>query len=104
MKQKNITKDKCLKSFDAKITGKINGWLSAKITFGNGGHQDNVFEEEDTLCLWWKKYYKNKEDKLVILIDTNLEKEFITLKNKYKICKNIIITNHFEFQNYMIKY
>lgn len=102
MKKENITKDKCLKSFDAKISGKINGWISAKITFGSGGHQDNVFEEEDTLCLWWKKYIKNIDLKLVILIDTNLKNQIKTLKEKYNNCDNILITNHYHFQEYLV--
>ena len=103
MEKKKISKDQCLKSFDAKITGKMKGWLSAKITYGNGGHQDNVFEEEDTLCSWWKNNMKNKDQKLVILIDTDLKKEYDTLKTKYKDCKSIIITNHYQFQEYLLK-
>jgi hypothetical protein len=58
MKKKNIQKDCCLKSFDGKITGKFNGYISAKVSYGSGGHQDNVFEEMDVLAEWWSKYKK----------------------------------------------
>lgn len=103
MTKDKIRKDQCLKSFDAKITGTITGWLSAKITFGSGGHQDNVFEEQDTLCMWWENYMKDKKERLVILIDTDREKEFTTLKNKYKECKNILITDHVGLQEFIMK-
>jgi hypothetical protein len=35
----------CLKSFDGKISGKISGWIFAKVVIGEGGHQDNVYED-----------------------------------------------------------
>jgi hypothetical protein len=102
MKIKQIQKDCCLKSFDAKISGKINGFISAKVAYGSGGHQDNVFEELDTLAEWWKKYKSGSEELLVILIDTDLIKKIITIKEKYSSVNNVKVFNHIEFQEYMI--
>lgn len=102
MKREKIPKDSCLKSFDAKITGKMEGYISAKVSFGNGGHQDNVFEEMDNLADWWKKYKNNSDEFLIILIDTDLTKKVINLKQKYTNIKNIKIFNHVEFQQYII--
>lgn len=97
----NIELNDCLKSFDAKITGKINGWLFAKIVIGKGGHQDNVFEETYNLCEWIIKF-GNINDIYIILIDTNLEIKFNKLKEKYSNISNIIIGNHIDIQQYFI--
>lgn len=102
MKIKQVKKDCCLKSFDAKISGKINGFISAKVAYGSGGHQDNVFEELDTLAEWWEKYKTEIEEFLIILIDTDLITKFTTIKEKYRNVNNIKIFNHIEFQQYMI--
>ena len=102
MKNKGITMDCCLKSFDANISGKINGFISAKVSYGGGGHQDNVFEELDTLSEWWKKYKSESEELLVILIDTDLINKFTTIKEKYRSVNNVKVFNHIEFQQYMI--
>lgn len=102
MKDHNISKDCCLKSFDGKICGKINGYISAKVSFGSGGHQDNVFEEMDTLAEWWCNYKKNTDEYLIILIDTDLEDKFNCIKLKYEKCHNIKIFNHYDFQEYII--
>ena len=103
MKEKKILKDECLKSFDGKISGKLFGWLFAKVVFGSGGHQDNVFEEADNLCCWVKKFHRDSENLFVILIDTDLEDKFNKLKSKYHDISNILITNHYEFQQYLIE-
>ncbi len=102
MKQKNIQKDCCLKSFDGKISGKVNGYISAKVAYGAGGHQDNVFEEMDTIAEWWKKYKSGTEEILVILIDTDLKTKFDRLNDKYLSFDNIFVFNHIDFQQYMI--
>ena len=102
MKTKCIEKDDCLKSFDAKIDGKINGFISSKISFGKGGHQDNVFIEQDTYASWWTKHKNDSNDILVLLIDTDLEKQFERLKSKYNDIKNIFVFSHVEFQQYII--
>jgi hypothetical protein len=93
--------DCCLKSFDAKITGKINGFISAKVVYGSGGHQDNAFEEMDTLSHWWTRYKSDSVDFLIILIGTDLTTKFAILK-KYDDTKNVKIFDHVEFQRYMI--
>lgn len=99
-KSSNIRKDMCLKSFDAKISGKINGWIFAKVVYGKGGHQDNVFEEADNICDWITKYKKNEI--YVVLIDTDLLQKFETLKTKYTNIEGLLIMNHVEFQRYII--
>jgi hypothetical protein len=102
MRKKKISKDCCLKSFDAKISGKIDGLISAKVAYGSGGHQDNVFEELDTLAEWWKKYKSGSKKLLVILIDTDLINKTTTIKKKYSSVNNVKLFNHIEFQQYMI--
>ena len=101
VKSLKIQKNDCLKSFDGKISGKKNGWLSAKFVIGRGGHQDNVFEEEHTLCDWIIKYGKENEI-YMILIDTDLVSQLNELKQKYTAHPNIIIGNHVEIQQYFI--
>jgi hypothetical protein len=102
MKQNSITIDQCLKSFDAKVSGKIEGWISAKVAFGSGGHQDNVFEEMDGLAFWWSKYKNGSSQYLIILLDTDLVDKNTCIKNKYNTVENIKIFNHVEFQDYVI--
>jgi len=103
MKQENISKDACLKSFDGKISGKIKGWIIAKNTFGSGGHQDNVFEELDSYCLWVKTFKLNKNEYYIIIWDTDNKTNYIALIEKYKLIKNLLVSNHYEFQKWMIK-
>lgn len=103
MKEKKIKKENCLKSFDGKIEGKLNGWIFSKIVFGKGGHQDNVFEEADNLCDWIKKFQKEENIIYFLIIDTDLNKKFEDLKNKYLNFKNIYICDCYNFQEYIIK-
>lgn len=102
MKSQKIPKDRCLKSFDAEIAGNMNGYITAKVSYGKGGHQDNVFDEMDHYANWWKQYRDKADDILVILIDTDLENKFNAIKQKYCNTKNIMIFNHIEFQQYLI--
>jgi hypothetical protein len=102
MKQKNITKDCCLKSFDGKINGRMKGYIAAKVSFGYGGHQDNIFEEMDILANWWSNYKIEENEYLIILIDTDLKDKFTCLKTKYKKINNIKVFDHFELQEYII--
>ena len=102
MKEQNIPKDMCLKSFDAKISGKMEGWIFAKVVFGAGGHQDNVFEEADSMCEWVSKYKQEGHELYVIMLDTDLTNKFDIIKNKYISTKNLMVTNHYDFQNYII--
>jgi hypothetical protein len=103
MKTRGIRKDECLKSFDAQISGKVNGWVFAKVVYGSGGHQDNVFEEADTLCDWVCRFKKDYAELYVILIDTDLESKFRVLKEKYTGISNLLIMDHYEFQEYLIR-
>jgi len=102
IKEKKIQKDCCLKSFDGAIRGNMNGYIAAKVAYGNGGHQDNVFEEMDIISEWWSNFKKGKDEILVLLIDSDLTEKIIRLKEKYKANNNIMVFNHFEFQNYVI--
>ena len=101
MKKLNLRKDCCLKSFDAKISGKLNGFIAAKVSFGNGGHQDNVFEEMDVLAQWWS-VFQICQLNLIILIDTDLKDKFLCLRAKYEKFKNIFVFDHCEFQEFII--
>lgn len=101
IKKNKISLNDCLKSFDAKISGKINGWVFAKIVIGNGGHQDNVFEEAYILCEWIIKY-SILSDIYIILIDTDLMNKFNELKKRFNLIENLIIGNHIEVQQYFI--
>ena len=101
IRKQKINKTEYLKSFDGEIIGdKIQGLIFAKIAIGEGGHQDNVFEEAVNIAEWILKF--GKEDKLyVLLIDTNLNESFNNIKNKYHK-NNIIVVNHIDFQKYLI--
>ena len=101
IKKNKISLNDCLKSFDAKLSGKINGWVFAKIVIGNGGHQDNVFEEAYILCEWVKKY-SIISDLYILLIDTDLTIKFNDLKKEFNDIENLIIGNHIEIQQYFI--
>jgi len=102
MTSKQIPMDKCLKSFDAKIYGNINGCLASKIVYRNGGHQVNVFEEMDTLAEWWETHKCETTEILIVLIDTDLSTKLEKLNEKYKHVVNVKVFNHVEFQQYMI--
>lgn len=102
IKKMKIQKDCCLKSFDASIDGKMKGYISAKVAYGSGGHQDNVFEELDTVAEWWSKYKSNTEEYLVILVDTDLHEKFARIKDKYAKVSNIMVCSHYHFQEYII--
>ena len=97
---KKYAKNDCLKSFDGKISGHVNGWIFAKVVFGTGGHQDNVFEEAHTFCDWVCKF-GNDGELYVVLIDTDLTSQFEELNKKYHK-NNILVVNHIDFQQYMI--
>jgi hypothetical protein len=93
-------KNLCLKSFDAEITGKLKGYVFAKVVYGNGGHQDNVFEEAHTFANWVKEF--GDSDLLyVLLIDTDLQSRFKNLKEKE--LKNLLVVDHVQFQQYIIQ-
>jgi hypothetical protein len=96
-------KNSCLKSFDAEIEGIWEGYVFAKVLFGNGGHQDNVIEEAHTFADWVLKF--GKSDLLyVILIDTDQTSNSKFQQLKAKATKNLLVVNHIEFQQYIIDY
>ena len=95
-KVSKLSKLDCLKSVDGVINGKVEGYIFAKIVFGEGGHQDNVFHEAAQFGDWARKYAK--EDKIyVILVDSDLQNKYNELKEKYD-SDNVWVVNHIEFQ------
>ena len=96
-----VNKDDCLKSFDGKIEGKMTGWTFNKVSYGIGGHQDNVFREAHEFCDWVITHRMDDGDVYVVIIDTNQTKKMDTLKKKKN--KNLLIVDHFEFQQYVIE-
>lgn len=103
MYKKKICKEDCLKSFDAKMSGKMRGWVFAKVVIGIGGHQDNVFEEIESLCRWITTHKNNTKETFLFLIDTDQDKKVNCIKRKYRELKNLLIMNHYEFQDHVIK-
>jgi hypothetical protein len=92
---------KGLKSFDAIVSGKMNGYISAKVTLSSGGHQDNVFHEMRALINWWIK--TKQESVLIILIDTDLKNKINDIKLSFKDHdKYIKVMDHVQLQTYMI--
>jgi hypothetical protein len=89
-------KQDCLKSFDARISGsKLNGWIFAKVCFGSGGHQDNVFREEVEFCQWVAQH--GASDKLyVVLVETDTPDKLAPLSRYAR--DNLFIGNHIQFQ------
>jgi hypothetical protein len=100
-KKKTYQKNDALKSFDGKIMGKKKGWVFAKVVMGDGGHQDNVFEEAHVFCEWVIKYGE-KTKLFIVLLDTNLIEKMNKLKQKYIQYPHIVIGCHVEIQQYLI--
>jgi len=100
-RRSGLHKNECLKSFDALITGKVSGWIFAKVAYGKGGHQDNVFSEAHEFGTWVIDHGKEHE-LYVMLIDTDLTSQFNELREKFRR-PNILICDHFEFQQDLIK-
>ena len=98
-KKSGLKKNDCLKSFDAHLSGLVNGWVFAKVAYGTGGHQDNVFSEAHEFGEWVKKYRKPNE-LYVILIDTDLTSQVEELRQKFK--EQVLVCNHFEFQHWLL--
>ena len=95
-KESGLDKLECLKSIDGVINGKVEGYIFAKICFGEGGHQDNVFHEAAHFADWAEQY--GEEGKVyVILIDTDLTNKFDRLKFNYD-SDTIWVVDHVEFQ------
>ena len=107
-KKSGLKKNDCLKSFDAKLSGKVKGWVFAKVAYGKGGHQDNVFAEAHEFGEWVEKH--GSPDQLyILLIDTDLTREFEALKLRFNFGINnnksrIIVCNHVDFQQMFIQH
>ena len=102
-KKCKLPKTMFLKSFDGQITGRVNGWIFAKVVIDKGGHQDNVHHEIEAFCEWVSTYKRNEKDIYVVMVDSyNIDSELNKIKIKYSSIHNLIITNHFEFQKIMI--
>ena len=99
-KKSGLKKNDCLKSFDAKISGLVKGWVFAKVAFGEGGHQDNVFSEAHDFVEWADKY-GTSDELYIVLVDTDLNHKFKELKQK-PTKPNTIVCNHVEFQRFII--
>lgn len=96
LQENGLGKYECLKSIDGEISGKVNGYIFAKIVFGEGGHQDNVFHEAASFGNWAQQY--GESDKIyVILIDTDLDKKYNELKQRFDN-GNVWVVDHVEFQ------
>jgi len=100
-RKSGLQKNDCLKSFDARISGRVSGWIFAKVAYGKGGHQDNVFSEAHEFGTWVIDHGKEHE-LYVMLIDTDLTSQFNELREKFRR-PNILICDHFEFQQDLIK-
>jgi len=94
--ESGLDKLECLKSIDGVINGGVEGYIFAKICFGEGGHQDNVFHEAAHFADWAQQY--GEEGKVyVILIDTDLTNKFDRLKFNYD-SDTVWVVDHVEFQ------
>jgi hypothetical protein len=94
-------KNSCLKSFDAMISGKVQGYIFAKVVYGTGGHQANVFEESYTFAEWVHKF-GDPNMLYVILIDTDLTAKFEQLRLTFNGQSNLLVVNHIQLQQYII--
>ena len=95
-KKSGLSKLDCLKSIDGVISGKVEGYVFAKIVFGEGGHQDNVFHEAAQFADWVQQYGDTNKI-YVLLIDTDLTNKYNELVRKYDN-NNLWVVNHVEFQ------
>lgn len=90
-----------LKSIDFTINYKNKeiGYITAKVTSGGGGHQDNVLDEITQYCDWSLIQINNDKKKVyVILYDNiNTSKLYYDMKKKYSDI-NIIFTDTKNFK------
>lgn len=99
--KKLVKKVDTLKSIDALITGRLDGYIFAKVLTGKGGgHQDNVLIEAHNFIDWAKN--ENKDNLYVVLIDgDHLHPELPKLMERDS--KNIWICDHKQFQKRIIQ-
>lgn len=90
-----------MKSIDFIIKYKTKeiGYITAKVSAGRGGHQDNVLDEITQFCDWALIQIQNDKQKAyVVLYDCiNTSKLFNDIRNKYKN-PNLILTNTKKFK------
>jgi hypothetical protein len=90
-----------LKSIDFIINYEDNniGYITAKVTSGNGGHQDNVLDEITQFCDWSQIQLQNDTKKIyVVLYDSlNTSKLYYDIQKKYKN-DNILFTDTKKFK------
>lgn len=96
-KKENLDKDvDSMKSIDATIEGRVEGYIFAKVVIGGGGHQDNVLIESLKFIDWVNRF--SEANKLyVVLVDGE---DLTKIKNLEK--DNLWIVNHIEFQKRLI--
>jgi len=97
-----------LKTIDFLITRGDNelGYITAKVSSGEGGHQDNVLEELSNFCEWTLIQQQNDKEKkcYIVLYDSSNTSNMINeIINKYKN-DNLIITNTKNFKNDFLKW
>jgi hypothetical protein len=97
-----------LKSIDFVIKHKTDeiGYITAKVTVGGGGHQDNVLEEIKQFCEWALIQQQNDKQKkvYVVLYDSaNTSEYFNDIKDKYKNT-NLILTDSKKFKTKFLKW
>jgi len=98
-KKESLDKNKDgMKSIDAIIEGKVEGYVFAKVVIGGGGHQDNVSIEALKFIEWVNNF--GQSDKLyVVLVDGE---DITDIKNLEK--DNLWIVNHVDFQKRLIEF
>tara|TARA_R110002074_G_scaffold191171_1_gene357230 strand:- start:1104 stop:1679 length:576 start_codon:yes stop_codon:yes gene_type:complete len=88
-----------LKSFDARIDGRIKGYITQKITEGKGGHQDNVIEEIEMFCNWASKF---GEDGEVYIALVDMDVGHYNMVRRYDNGTNVRVFSHIEFQEWLL--
>ena len=99
--QHRLTKENGLKTFDFKLLGNVQGWGTAKVKNGGGGHQDNVTREMLEFIEWANKFGKD-DNAYVALLDGDGHN--FDLLNKTKQRDNIWIVDHVSFQDKLNQY
>lgn len=97
-----------LKSIDfiIKYNHQEIGYIMAKVTSGEGGHQDNVLEEITQFCEWSLiQQAQHIENKVYIVLYDNLDTShlFEDIKEKYKN-RNLILTNTDQFKDMFLSW
>ena len=101
IKEYGLTKEDGLKTFDFEILGNVQGWGTAKVKNGNGGHQDNVTRE---MLEWieWVNTFGKKDLIYVSLLDGNGHN--FKILNESRQRDNIWIVDHKTFQDKLNQY